>query len=255
MGAKMNEEKKIEVIEWYDDRFYKVKNAQGEFVYLPSVTTKLGIIIDSFLLRWYGDLGTERAQWRSTKAKEQGSKIHEAAVWLWQGKELLVEEFTQEEWIQLMRFLEFYKSINPVLFGEPETIVYDLKNNYAGTLDMPVWIKGGMYNIGMSKPIEIKEGFYVGDLKTGKSINQRYHYQTAAYAKALEKDIEGTFILWTGADTKSGWKMILRNRTEIESDFQGFLEIARVWDRENANTLPKQIEMPVKLSLGIKSAL
>jgi hypothetical protein len=98
----MNEE--ITQIEYFDDRFYKVNLPEEELkefcklhgehenpIYFPSTTTILGILISPFLLEWYGNLGTERAKFKSRKAADMGSKIHDAVHRLLSGEEIEME--------------------------------------------------------------------------------------------------------------------------------------------------------------------
>ena len=261
------EEPKIETISFFDDRFYKlqaVSEAQIKLVkelhgldaskpfYLPSSTTILGLIIRPYLLGWYGDVGTDTAKYRSEKAKDLGSHIHEHTKTLFEGGKLIAQDFKQEAWVQLYHIQQWFETFNPEILFTEQT-VYSLTHFYAGTLDLCISLKGGKYDIGYKKPIELPEGAYILDLKTGKGIDSLYYYQLASYKIAFEemtgKKIIGTLILHTQADTKKGWKVICRNAEEIKQDFEMFTSIAKVWKVENKDLTPKIFELPAEIQL------
>lgn len=255
----------METIEYFDDRFYKLtledhckklyQYYQGQTapdtLYLPSVTTLLGIVSQPFLAKWRGDVGNEVADYRSKLAKEKGSRIHEAIAQLFVGAVLKIEDYQQDEWVQLMRFLDWHRALNPQDVKSEHT-VFSLEHLYAGTLDIRCRLKGGKVNSGMAKPIEIPEGLYVGDYKSGKGIGKSF-YQIAEYVHAEEEMtgdyIAGAFILHLQADTKAGWKMIIRTRQEIDEDFETGLRINYVWKKENQGLTPDIFEMPKEIKL------
>jgi hypothetical protein len=89
----------IEQIQWFDDRYYaislneeehtqlcKIHGDQPDKPFFVSTTTVLGILLSPFLLEWYGKLGTERAKFKSRKAADMGSKIHDAVYRLLTGE-------------------------------------------------------------------------------------------------------------------------------------------------------------------------
>lgn len=241
-----------ERIEWFDDRFYKVNNALGVTEFYPSVTTVLGIINKPFLLKWYGDVGTEIAQHRSKLAKEKGSLIHDGVYRLLTDGYVSSENYTQEDYYQLWNFLKCYESLNPKVLHN-EVIVYSHETLSAGTLDLLVEIKAGTYDIGYSETKKLRGGNYLLDVKTG-NMDLAYHYQTAAYSKmAIERglvdDITGTGILLTKADTKKGWKLILRDKEEVEQDYQCFLSALNLFNAKGGEK-PKIFEMPKELIIN-----
>lgn len=263
-----NGTEKLGKIEYFDDRFYKlisISAATTKFIkekhgidasknpiYLPSSTTLLGLIVRPYLLGWYGDVGTDTAKYRSEKAKQLGSHIHELAKTLFEGGKLLASDFKQEAWVQVYRIQQWFESFKPEIVWTEHT-VYSLEHFYAGTLDLCIELKGGKYDTGYDKPIELPQGKYILDLKTGKSIDRLYYYQLASYKVAHEEmtgdKIVGTLILHTQADTKRGWKIIYRNIKEIETDFEMFTSIARVWKVENKDLTPKVFELPGEIQL------
>lgn len=259
---------KIEKIEFWDDRWYKlilVDEAQIKFIkdkhgidaskdalYLPSSTTMLGLIVRPYLLGWYGDVGTDTAKYRSEKGKRLGSEIHGHAKTLFEGGKLKSQDFGQDVWVQLYRIQQWFQSFQPKILFTEHT-VYSLEHFYAGTLDLCIYLKGGKYDTGYNKPIELPEGNYILDLKTGKGIDSLYNYQLASYKVAHEEmtkqKIIGTLILHTQSDTKKGWKVIYRNLQEVETDFEMFKAISKVWKTENKNLTPDIFVLPAEIQL------
>ena len=258
-----------EQIAWFDDRYYKVKVegvikeileayhmelALQEEIFLPSSTTVLGIINKPFLASWRGDVGNELANHKMRRGAELGSVIHDAVHKLINfeksntGHELQFEEYTQEEWVQIMRFKEWYDEFKPEILAS-ELTVANYQHLYAGTLDMLCLIQPGTYNSGKKTPIKLAGGIYVGDLKTGKAIDKSANYQTASYASAVKADVRGSFVLHTNAKTTTKWSVTTREDFDLEEDFGTFLASKRVWDAENPTIKPAQLMMPPKIQL------
>lgn len=99
-------DKAIDRVSWYDDRFYKITTREqpegltcfeapnGLFhVYLPSTTTKHGIINKPFLAKWRGDIGNELADKKMHESQDRGTRIHYALEVLFNGGTV---EFKQE---------------------------------------------------------------------------------------------------------------------------------------------------------------
>ena len=164
-----------------------------------------------------------------------------------------MNKFSQEEWVQINRFYQWYQELKPQLTMPPELNIYSLTYLYAGTLDFVCKIEKGTYNVGSAKKQEIEEGIYIGDLKTGKGIDINYSRQLAAYAFAFEEmageKIQGAFVLHTQADTRQGWKMIILTQEELEIHFQTFLHAFEVWKNENQSLTPVIFDMPAKIQL------
>lgn len=255
---KQKEKTVIETIQYFDDRFYKIPNKKS-IDYYPSVTTVLGIIHKEWLARYYGDLGTERANYRSKIAMEQGSEIHSLISELVAGNELSADLYSQEIWMQLIRFNDFHNSIKPnYLLNEATVLSHKYKS--AGTLDLLIEIKEtNKYNIGLSKPVDIEEGCYVVDIKTGKNEDSNYNYQTAAYFEfakemkiletlAINSKLKGTAVLYLNSNTNSGWKFSIRNLKEIKNDFNCFKSALFLYNQNPKK--PKIFELPKNLKLN-----
>lgn len=268
----------VNTIEYFDDRFYKLKLSSkeqqllkkyhkkefAEIIYLASVTTMLGIINLPFINRWRGDVGNERADYLLRAGGEKGSYIHDgvnsALVYDEKGLGNLLKhsDYSQEEWVQLVRFTKWYEELKPEIL-KLEWIVYSLKHLFAGRMDLLVKLKEGKYNTGFSEPVKIPAGIYLGDTKSGKGIHGA-DYQTASYAMAVEEmtaliegltkiKIKGTFTLHLNAGTRQGWKMIVRDRKQMREDFQTALHAFYVWKKENSNLTPRVFEMPQTIRL------
>ena len=239
----------VEQVEWFDDRFYKIKNPDGSEDFFPSVTTALGIIEKPWLKNWYGDLGTETAQYRSKLAKEKGSRIHQGIYDLLHRGYCSETGYPQEEYFQIYNFYQFFMSLYPkVLLNE--VTVFSRSERTAGTLDMLIEIEDGEYDIGYAKKENLLKGKYVIDVKTG-NFDKAYHYQTAAYANMLVElgqadHIQGTGILLTKSDTKKGWKLILRSHEEMQTDYKCYLAALELY-RANGEDKPRVFSMPKEL--------
>jgi hypothetical protein len=255
----------LETIQWFDDKFYKRLFPNGKIDYYRSSTTVLGIIEKPFLRQWYGDLGTELAQYRSKLAKERGSLIHQGIYDLLQGKGQSGDAWKQEDYYQLWNFTEFWNSLNPTLLGN-ELQVFSDKHRVAGTLDLLTTINKSNFNLEylekqygkryLEQFEDFENGIYVGDVKTG-NMDWAYHLQTASYAMmAIEQefikseDFKGTYIIQTRADNKLGWKLHIRNKTEAQEDLKGFMSALFLANMKGEEK-PKIFEMPNKIKLNL----
>ena len=270
---------KMKSIDWFDDRFYKVcyeNIAKLNIIdYFASVTTKIGALAKHWLPMWYGDLGTREAQQRMTEAADRGSRIHWAWYTLTTGgvviydppktpiytveeKLNLIKRYNnayyeiknQDEMWQVMKLHELLKRLNP-LDVMSEMKVYDIENRDAGTADNLFKIKAGSYEVNGSKPLVLKEGAYIHDLKTGKVVNDTSKMQVAAYGKMASKmtgvEIIGGLISHTHSKNKSGIEglsVIHITKEEMESYYQDYRDIARVWERNFGNLKPTIRDIP-----------
>ena len=262
-----------EQIEYFDDRYYRIlindriRGILADFhpnekfkdeLFLTSSTTCLGIINKPFLSKWRGDIGNELADYKMNRGASIGAIVHDAIHKLVNfemsntGQTLEFVNYTQEEWIQIMRFKQWYDIFKPEMLAS-EIMVYNLMHMYAGTLDFVCKIREGTYDIGMSKPIKVPGGLYIGDLKTGKNVDKTANYQTASYAIAYEQmtgfSPDGTFILHTQSSTKAKWKFAFRNEGEMNHDLGIFLSAKKVWDDENPVPKPNLLMMPATMQL------
>jgi hypothetical protein len=251
----------IKTIEWFDDRVYKVllppefDPKRWEFFW--SVTTILGIIAKPWLALWYGDLGTERARYRSKLAKDRGSLIHNAIAELLEfddsglGVPMTGDKFRQEDWLAILNFATWYNKTKPRILAHDFPIV-SYEHKYAGTLDIIPEFDGGLIDDGTSKGVEIEGGAYVLDVKSGNE-SEDYHCQTALYDEGVvEGGIikpVGTMIFYTDAKTKSGYKLVVRNKDEVAKDLDTALAIKKVFDSRPPK-LPELRELPMGVQLA-----
>lgn len=246
-----NQEKQLETISWFDDRFYKILTDKIEFY--PSVTTILGITNKPWLTKWYADLGYEVAKYRSKQAAIKGSLIHESIYRLKAGHELYYEEFVQEVWLQIYNYTLYIENLKPKFLAN-EMTVFSHTNKIAGTLDELVRIQEGEYNTGFSKPIKLVGGNYVGDIKSGNEDNKTYFKQLSAYVKCVEEmglcQVDGAFIIYTNSTTKQGWKLEFINKQEIEYYYDIFLACLKVYNDSNTDK-PVVRELPRIIRLGV----
>lgn len=276
----------VKMIEWFDDHFYKVKQVvetngiPSEVVdYFPSVTTKLNIIAKPFLAKWRGDVGNREADLRMFEASESGVRIHHAWYTLatkgvvvyqpWQHPNYTPEEIEalssdnfgnlavlqhQDEMYDIYKLKRWLDLVKPCMVAS-ELIVYSVSNRDAGTADNVMDISEGEYAINGSKPLKIKAGRYIVDLKTGNVVDDNAYLQTAAYAKCYEEmglgEITGSIILHTGAKTRSaieGLSTLVRTKEEMEQDYQDYRLAAALWERKNGHMKPKVFEFPTLLN-------
>lgn len=268
---------KITMIDWFDDHFYKIE-IDGNIDFLPSVTTiNGGAYPKPFLARWRGDIGNEAADKKMMQAADRGSRVHHACYVFANGgiviynppirnsfftdehiaqirkdnfqKPVVVIE-NQDEMYQLYKFQKWWEAVKPNMLLS-ESIVYSLEHKFAGTLDYVMQIETGEYDIAGSKPLSLEKGNYIVDLKTSAQITDDYYLQIAAYSAALREglaiEIIGGLIIHTNATTKTGIEGLttkLRTKDELDSDFQDFLNVKKVWDRTLSSQKPKLFTFP-----------
>ncbi len=273
---------KIEVkqIDWFDDHFYKIRYENEAKIevedYIPSVTTKLGALAKPFLIGWYGDIGTREARLRTMEQADRGSRIH----WAWEtyttggvviydspktpiytkeevdkiiesskGNYLILRD--QEEMYQMMKMEKFYKALDPISCAS-ESIVYDIENRDAGTMDNLFEINSGEYEINGATLLKLGGGFYIFDLKSGNYLGKEARMQVACYAKCavsmgLVPEIEGALIGHTASKTKKGiegFSTVHLTQDDIEQEYQDYRDIARVWDRNFGTRKPTIRQIP-----------
>jgi hypothetical protein len=269
---------KIKMIEYFDDHFYKIETEDGKIEYLPSVTTKLSASAKPFLGRWRGDIGNREADLRMYDAASKGTRIHYAVNLFLNDGVVILNPFNhpnytaeaikeiqgridrevfvlqnQDEMLHVARFQEWIKRTNAKIIGTDQ-IVYDLTFKEAGTLDFAFEIEAGSYEINGPKPLKLEKGIYIGDLKTGSEIYDDAYMQIAAYSEmyfGTEKtpeNFKGGLIIHTGSKTKTGipgLSTAYRNPAQVLDDYvNGFRHVAAIWDRQNKDAMPRQLEFP-----------
>ena len=274
----------IKMISWFNEHWYKVillEEGKEVIRWIPSVTTKLGIVSQPFLAKWRGDIGNREADYRMREAQDKGSRIHHAWYTYTQKGTVLFNPFDkplyskeeldkiekdsknvsvlddQEEMLAIWKLDKFVKIVKPTI-ERSEDIVYSLKNNDAGTLDNVFLINKGEYPVNGSKPLKIEAGRYIVDLKTGNQVGESAFRQVAAYAKCHEEmglgTIDGTIILHTNSKNKSGiegFSTILRTKDQVEEDYKAYRLAASLWEIENKNASPKIFDLPSLIKMEV----
>lgn len=271
----------IVLVEWFDDHWYKVTK-DGQTHWLPSVTTKLGIVDKPGLARWRGDVGNREADMRMHEAGDRGKRIH----WAWamaleggavvydpwqtpiytpEGIEELRKKYgsklavirTQDEMWQIDKLRRQHAILKPKVIAV-ELKVYDLQTKDAGTIDSVVELETGIYPVNGAKPIPINQGIWIHDLKTGSWLGDEANYQTAKYLSMYEKTYgvrcAGTMITHTGASVRKGIPGLgtyTRTREQVyDEDLPMYEKIAAVWDAVHKDDQPETFQFPSIITLN-----
>lgn len=271
----------IVLVEWFDEHHYKITSDEKTH-YLPSVTTKLGIVNKPGLSRWRGDIGNREADLRMYDAGQRGKRLHWAREVLLTGGAVVYDPWqtpiysdqgildlkekysgnvsilrTQDEMVQIVKLHRQLGILKPKVLGV-EVKVYDLEFRDAGTIDGIYEIEGGVYMINGATPLKLEPGIYIEDFKTGNFLDDNVWLQLAPYARMWEnmtrKHIQGTLITHTGAKTKkgiAGLATLYRDReTLLKKDYLDYRHAAALWERDHADDQPEQFEFPSILTLN-----
>jgi hypothetical protein len=271
----------IILVEWFDDHWYKV-SVNGTVHWIPSVTTKLGIIDKPGLARWRGDIGNREADLRMHSQGDRGKRIHWAWATALEGGAVIYDPWqtpvytpegiaeltakyngkvaiirTQDEMYQIDKLRRQHEILKPQVLGA-ELKVYDLATRDAGTIDCVLGLKTGDYPINGSKPLHIEGGIWIGDLKTGSWLGDEANYQTAKYLAMYEKEkgvkCAGTLITHTAASTRKGIPGLgsyIRTREQVyDEDLPMYAKIAAVWDAQHKDDQPETFQFPSIITLG-----
>ena len=100
----------IKQVSYFDEHWYRFETNSG-VIFLPSVTTKLGVVNKSFLARWRGDIGNREADMRLFEGQERGSRLHRAFETFCKGGTVVFNPqryptYTKEEIVRAVEFLE-----------------------------------------------------------------------------------------------------------------------------------------------------
>ena len=262
----------IKMIQYFNEHWYRRiiqrETSEDEVRWYPSVTTKLNIVAKYGLDKWRGDIGNREADFRVKEAQYRGSRIHKAwqvyqeggaiGYWRWQvDKEKPQADFIiedQGEYLDFLKLHYFTKEVSPE-FLATEFILYSDKFGEAGTCDNLLKIKEGNYIINGSKPVHLKEGVYIADLKSGKEIYDEAFMQISAYWNMYKEmglsgmwgEIVGGLILHTNAKIKNGitgFGVKVRTTEEMAQDFEDYRAVSIIWERKNKSVSPKDFEFP-----------
>lgn len=276
-------EVKVQMVDWFNSHVYRVdlltKDGKPETRWIPSVTTKLGIIDKPFLAKWRGDIGNREADTRLFESQERGSRIHNAWSVFCQGGPVVYNPWNhpnyteaeiadlkaknplwavvpyQDEMYALIKLQKLVDVIKPKMLSSERT-VYSLKNNDAGTTDNIWEIAEGDYLVNGAKPLHIPKGRYVVDLKNGNQVSDEAYYQTACYLKCCEEmgdsEYTGTIILHTASKNKSGIEGLgvhLSLRPAVEEHYKTYRLAAALWEKKNPDFAPRVFQFPSLIQL------
>lgn len=273
------------LIEYFNSHYYRVTE-EGKTRFIPSVTTKLGIVDKPNLARWRGDLGNREADFRMYEAAERGKRIHWAYATALKGGAVVYDPWqnpvyteeglaelkkehsnvvilrTQEEQWDICKLAEQFKRLDPEVLGVEQT-VYDLDANDAGTIDNVLAILEGNYMISGSRPLHIPGGIYINDLKTGKYVDENVWLQLAPYAVMYERrfgiHVAGALVTHTGASIKTGipgLKTLLREReTLFGKDYDDYRHAAKLWERNHLGEEPESFQFPSLITMKQKEKI
>lgn len=269
----------VTLVEWFSEHWYKITE-NGVVYFIPSVTTKLGVVDKPNLARWRGDIGNREADLRLHDAGQRGTRIH----WAWEialkggaviydpwqnpvytaeGLAEIRKKFaidavirTQDEMWQLVKLKKQYDILKPTVLGV-EVRVYDLASMDAGTIDGIYKIESGLYPIAGAKPLALPGGIYINDLKTGSYVDDNVWLQLAPYAVMYEHmfgvKVAGALVTHTGAAVKggiAGLKTLYRDReTLVGKDYQDYRRASDLWLRNHADDKPNEYQFPSIISL------
>lgn len=237
-------------MKYYQDVRCEMKPINGSHYYgvegflYPSVTT----ILNAFpkgepFNKWLKQNGMAADRIRD-KAAREGSKAHDAIHKLILGETLYVNQYNENEWKFINRFVDWVStlpSFKPIL---AEQTIYHPGKGYGGTTDLIC---------------QIGDDIWLIDFKTSKAVRDTHNLQLAAYMKAINMLVDlgildcpkiqrcGDLIL--GARTKKGWYL-----SEIDNPgqlFDVFMHTFAVWKFKNPKTPVIKPELPNTLKLEI----
>lgn len=229
-----------------DERFY----TQDNKTFYPSVTTVLNAYPKgSFFEQWLRDTGNN-SKTILREAGEQGTNVHNAIDNFLKGMPITLitdagqEQFTLNEWKMINRFMKFFECIDTDSFLS-ESIVFDKKLRLGGTMDLVCTIDGERWLI---------------DYKTSNAIHKTYKMQLAMYKQMYEnmtgETIDRYGVLWLKAKTRTdkpplqgkGWQLKEFTK-DFDHDFKLFNHTRVIWDEENPNYAPKNLQFPNSFKL------
>ncbi len=248
---------------WYKGDF----TGKGE-EYYASITTKLKIKAKPFLAKWRGDIGNREADVRVFEAQQRGKRIHNAwynylekGIVIYRNAhseeeiQALKKKFEgryqilpdQDEMYQMYKLQTIFKELKPEVVSSERT-VYSTQYREAGTMDNLWKIKAGTYDLGYASPIKLPGGVYVGDLKTGSTVDDDAWMQLAAYV-AMVRELKlaepvGALIFHTQALTKKKYAVKHCLLKDLGDHYEQYRHLAAVWDLDNKKASPRLFKFP-----------
>ena len=187
------------------------------------------------------------------KAGNEGSNVHEAIEAILKGKEVSWADeegkpvYNLTEWRCIVKFMQFYGVHKPEIVAVEEVIISD-KYKLGTMLDFVCRINGELWYI---------------DHKTSKNIFDNHYIQLAMsvelWNECHEEKITRSGVLWLKAATRgpdkkgvkmqgAGWQ-VKESPRGMAYDWETYLAVRKIWDRENPNFKPKNLIYPDKFSI------
>jgi hypothetical protein len=237
---------------WYSREVQDRKTKLPFYHYYPSSTWIASYYPKGIgFMKWLSSKGWDEAQALKEAAGNRGTRVHRATELLDQGEELRFDTpfpddeggkvpLTSDEWEAVMAYTKWWEENKPESLAIEATI-FNEAENYAGTLDRIMRIKGQIY---------------VVDVKTSQDVWPSHILQLSSYSHA---DIDYQKLEITDEEWKNRKLAILqlgyrRNQkrykfTEVDDQFDLFLAAKQIWAYENKSARPAQRDFPVSLSL------
>lgn len=232
----------LETIRTDESHWYWSKQSRQWF---PSVTTVLSAYPkgEGFERYLVSQSSWKDAQQALKQAGERGTNVHEATEKLDSGKEIVRENYSDEEWDHLWGFVNWRKDF-PWKVKDTERVLCSSKHKLGGTLDRVYFDD------------ETQENVLI-DIKTSSAIYDSYWLQVAVYAKMYEEltgeEIHRVGVVRTAPKRKKKYEYVSKPKGEWEQDLSVFDAVHKVWKNANPNeTGPKTKEVPKTLVLNEK---
>lgn len=238
-----------------DERWYArpiVQDGIQTFKYYPSVTW-----ISSFypkgiaFWKWLAAQGWDEAELAKEEAGTRGTKIHLAINQLLNNKIVKIDdvfevdgqkmELTADEYQCVIDAADWLKTYQTIRIAATEYTAFNDADCFAGTIDAICYLDGQLYLI---------------DFKTSQEIWPAYEAQLSAYAhldvnlrrlgiKSSDWTNKKLAILQVGYNrTRRGWKF-----TEIAEQYDLFLAVKKIWEKECSNLTPLQRDYPLQIKI------
>jgi hypothetical protein len=236
---------------WYAKPSSNPVTGLPDFQYVPSSTWIASMYPKGIgFYRWLAEKGWDEAEAIKTSAGARGSKVHKACEILEAQGNLsidtqfknedtsVMEVLGPEELEAILSFARWHDDTRPQLIASEMTVWGEF---YAGTLDRIYRINGQIYIV---------------DLKTSKSIWEEMKLQVSSYSHAAidYKSLGITDDEWAKrklAILQVGYPLN-KNKykfTEIEDKMSLFRVAYQIWTNENQNGKPKEIEIPLTITI------
>jgi len=192
-------------------------------LWLPAVSTVLGIYESPSLRTWYGKMGLQEAERIRDQAAAWGSQSHELIAYMIPGGKIDKEAWAGipeptknsiRAWVRWLQATKFKPA-------HAETVVYSLKYGYAGTLDA-VGQFGRLWGM--------------ADWKTGKGLfpTALGFMQMASYQRAYHETHPDRPRLreahLVGLNRETGdFQEVVRSAKQMTHDFHHFLYALKLW--------------------------